>query len=544
MNTRVLVLAPTLRDANVTHEALKKQMLRSVVCRNIDELLREAESGIATILMTDESFRDPSLGTLLRFIIEQPGWSDLPVVLLLHGSAKAAPTADIVRLLGNVTLLERPAPMRTVTSAVKVAVRSRMRQYLIRDQIEQLRAADEEKQHLLRREQEARGEAERASRLKDEFLATLSHELRTPLSAILGWSHVLMRSNATADSLYEGLAAIERNARSQAALIADLLDMSRIMLGKVRISTRSIDLYEVIRAAIESVRPSADAKNVQLAFSCNQRIDPINGDPNRLQQVVWNLLTNAVKFTPTGGHVLVRLMQFADATEFSVADSGKGIDPAFLPHVFERFRQADSSTTRAHGGLGLGLAIVKQLVEMHGGTVSVASPGEGRGSTFVVQLPRVGPIAQSDQEHDGHMDESSRKPTSLRPEATLDGLRVLVVDDEPDARRLIELVLADAHAEVVTVASADEALMRLKEFNPEVIVSDIGMPQQDGYELLSNIRARGIGAPAIALTAFARTEDRARSLQAGFQEHMNKPVEPRELLKSVARVSGRPSGIG
>lgn len=540
MNTRVLVLAPTLRDANVTQEALKKQNLRTVICQNISELLREAELGVATVLMTDESFMDPSLGMLLRFIIEQPGWSDLPVVLLLHGSAQAAPAADIVRLLGNVTLLERPAPMRTVTSAVKVAVRSRMRQYLIRDQIEQLRNADDEKQRLLRSEQEARTDAERASRLKDEFLATLSHELRTPLSAILGWSQVLIRSNATGDSLQEGLAAIERNARAQAALIADLLDMSRIMLGKVRISTRPIDLYEVINAAIESVLPSADAKNVRLSFSCDRRIEPVNGDPNRLQQVVWNLLTNAVKFTPPGGNVLVRLLQFPEATEFTVVDSGKGIDSAFIPHVFERFRQADSTTTRSHGGLGLGLAIVKQLVEMHGGSVSVTSPGEGWGSTFTVQLPRVGLIAQSDGGPDVQPEESSPKPAGAPAEATLNGLRVLVVDDEPDARRLIGLVLADAHADVVTVASADEALMRLRQFDAEVIVSDIGMPQQDGYELLSNIRARGIAAPAIALTAFARREDHDRSLRAGFQEHMNKPVEPRELVRSVARVAGRP----
>jgi signal transduction histidine kinase len=539
MNTRVLILAPTVRDAEVTLEALRTLGLSCVICNDFRHLLQEAESGVATVLLTDESFSDEGVGAFIRYITLQASWSDLPVVLLMRGSGRADATVDIVRLLGNVTLLERPAPMRSVASAVQVAVRSRMRQYQIRDQIEQLHAADEEKKRLLEREKAFRNEAERASRLKDEFLATLSHELRTPLNAILGWSQVLTRSKGNGASLEEGLAAIERNARSQAALISDLLDMSRIISGKVRIEMQPVDPGHVVQAALDTVRPSADAKGVKMRVDLDPLAGPITGDPSRLQQVIWNLLTNAIKFTPRDGRITIHVQHVESGVEIIVADTGQGIEPEFLPHVFERFRQADASSTRAHGGLGLGLSIVKQLVEMHGGRVSARSEGKGAGAAFTVWLPLVIAPAVAESAPGAPHDPDGEARDAPRESIALDGLKILVVDDEPDARALARTVFEQCRAEVVTAGSAREGLLKLDQFVPDVIVSDIGMPHQDGYDFLTAVRARGILTPAIALTAFARSEDRLRTLRAGFQNHISKPVEPTDLVTTVASITGR-----
>ena len=404
---------------------------------------------------------------------------------------------------------------------------------------EGLKRAADEREELLEAERAARSEAERVSIMKDEFLATLSHELRTPLSAILGWSQVLASGKVEPNELAQGLDAIQRNARAQTQLIEDLLDMSRIISGKVRLDVQWTDLANVVDAAVESVRPSADAKGIKLRKIIDPHAGPVSGDPTRLQQIVWNLLSNAIKFTPKDGKVDVLLERVKSHLEITVRDSGIGIKPELLSVVFERFRQADSSTTRAYGGLGLGLSIVKNLVELHGGTVRARSEGEGKGSTFIVSLP-VAPIRNStEREHP----RSTSAPAASYADIDLSGLKVLIVDDEPDARALIERVLSQCHADVRAASSAQDGLDLVRTYRPDVLISDIGMPGRDGYQFIRDVRNlppdAGAKTPAVALTAFARSEDRTRAMIAGFQVHLSKPIEPQELLATVASLGNR-----
>jgi PAS domain S-box-containing protein len=401
--------------------------------------------------------------------------------------------------------------------------------------------AAEERQQLLESERFARAQAERMSAMKDEFLAVLSHELRTPLSAILGWSQVMRNRAGNNADLAKGLEIIERNARAQTQLVEDLLDMSRIVSGKMRLDVQSVAPHGFIEAAVEAVRPAATAKGIRLEVMLDTEIGPISGDGGRLQQVMWNLLSNAIKFTPRGGRVQVLLERVSSHLEISVADTGTGIPPEFLQHVFERFRQADASTTRRHGGLGLGLAIVKHLVEQHGGTVHASSPGEGCGATFTVRLPVM--IAhRSDRAARSQPSAQSQTPSDFKA-MNLRDVKVLIVDDEPDARSLVTRVLEECGAEVIAAGSADEALGYVERERPSVLVTDIGMPDIDGFQLLRRVRAlgeaRGGKLPAIALTAFARSEDRTRALSAGFLVHLSKPIEPSELVATVASVAGR-----
>jgi signal transduction histidine kinase/ActR/RegA family two-component response regulator len=537
---RVLILAPTARDAAVTQSILCEAGVACVPVGDLPTLVREADLGAAALLMTEEALSGDGVDPLLQLLGRQPDWSDLPIVLLLRGTMHSTVMGEILRSLGNVTLLERPAPMRTVVSAVRAATRARARQYQIRDQLRQLRVAHEENRELLAREKAAREEAQRASYIKDEFLATLSHELRTPLNAILGWAQLLTHGRHDPKTLDEGLEVIERNARVQTQIISDLLDMSRIISGKVRLDMQRVDPAAMIQAAVDAVRPSADVKGVQLRVMIDPLAGPVTGDPSRLQQVVWNLVSNSIKFTPAAGKIEVRLERVNSHVEITVCDTGEGIDPAFLPHVFERFRQADASTTRNHGGLGLGLSIVHQLVEMHGGTVRAKSPGLGRGSTFIVLLPVR--VTREDDAGAGsrrHPLAAPDKSDDLCQRVDLHGVRVLVVDDEPDARTLIKKLLEDCQATVIVAASAREAIEIIQAHPPDVIVSDIGMPQQDGYDFLRAARQLGVKSPAIALTAFARAEDRLRSLHAGYQNHLSKPVEPAELIATIASAMGK-----
>jgi PAS domain S-box-containing protein len=409
-------------------------------------------------------------------------------------------------------------------------------------------AANRQKDQLLESERAARAEAERASRMKDEFLATLSHELRTPLNAILGWAHVL-RSAGTHDpqDIQHGLETIERNARAQTRIIEDLLEMSRIISGKVRLDVQHVDLGSVIHSAVETVRHAAETKGIRLQVVIDPLSSAVSGDPSRLQQVFWNLLSNSVKFSPRGARVQVLLERDNSHVEVSVIDSGEGIRADFLPHVFERFHQADASATRTHGGLGLGLSIVKQLVELHGGTVRAASPGEGLGATFTVSLPlaplHAEPLAGVDQR-----DPQERDRPAASDDAhciKLSGLKVLLVDDEPDARDLVKRVLEDCEAVVTTASSAAEAIEAVQRERPDIVLSDIGMPGEDGLTLIRKVRAlgpaNGGNVPAVALTAYARTEDRTRALLAGFQSHVAKPAEPDELIATIASLAGRTS---
>lgn len=404
-----------------------------------------------------------------------------------------------------------------------------------------LQAQIEERSRLLSSENVARREAERANRLKDEFLATISHELRNPLNAILGWAHMMRLGKLNEANMERAVETIYRNAKSQSQLVADLLDVSRIISGKLRLDLRMVDLIHIVNAAIDSIRPTADAKGIRLQTIMDPAAGPISGDADRLQQIVWNLLTNAVKFTPKGGRIQVRVQRINSHVEIVVSDSGVGISKEFLPYVFDRFRQADASTTRMHGGLGLGLSIVRQLVDLHGGSVNVQSEGEGKGAIFTIMLPFAGVISQKEDES-VHPTES-KEILSFDGLPSLEGLKVLVVDDEADTRELIGEVLKECGSEVIITRSAAEALEALEQHKPDILISDLGMPDEDGYSLIEKIRAlpseRGGDIPAAALTAYARAEDRMRVLRSGFQFHLPKPVDSAELVTVVASLAGR-----
>ncbi len=387
-------------------------------------------------------------------------------------------------------------------------------------------------------------ELREANRLKDEFLSTLSHELRTPLTSILGWTGMMRSGRLDAEASRRALETIERNGRAQSQLIEDLLDTSRIVTGKLRLNVRAVDLASIITAATDTARPAAEAKEIRLQTLLDPSAGPISGDPDRLQQVVWNLLSNAIKFTPKRGRVQVRLERVNSHVEIVVSDSGKGISTEFLPHVFDRFRQAEQTTTRSHGGLGLGLSIVRQLVELHGGSVQVESEGKGHGTTFTVSLPLL-PMRRNGvhdrREKRVHPTASTGAPLVCPPE--LDGLHVLVVDDDPDTRELLVAVLTSCGARVTLAASAAEALERFEGERFDVLLSDIGMPEEDGFSLITKVRQlseesrRNI--PAAALTAYARAEDRVKAFRAGFNVHVPKPVDPTELVAVVANLAGR-----
>jgi PAS domain S-box-containing protein len=391
-----------------------------------------------------------------------------------------------------------------------------------------------DRKRIEERERAALKKAEEANRAKDEFLATVSHELRTPLTAILGWVKMLLVGPVDPVTSKKALEVIERNVRTQAKLIEDLLDVSRIISGKLRIEVNPVDPAAVINAAMDVVKPASEAKHIRIQTITDSSVGLITGDFERLQQVVWNLLSNAVKFTPQNGFIRTELSRGLSQIEISITDSGIGIPPDFLPYVFNRFSQADSSITRAHGGLGMGLAIAKSLVELHGGTISVTSPGEGKGSTFTIRLP-ISAVVQK-----------PKPPGELEFETDflrlndLAGVKILVVDDEPDACEMLMHLFRLTGAEVQVAMSAEEALGKFDSFNPDVLVSDIGMPNVDGYELMRRIRRSGNKRlPAVALTALTRIEDRVKALAAGFQMHVAKPVEPAELLAVVSSLAGR-----
>jgi len=393
-------------------------------------------------------------------------------------------------------------------------------------------AAATERERLLAAERSARAEAERANRLKDDFVAMASHELRTPINAILGWTDLIVRNRDDKALAERGLEIVARNARLQTQLISDLLDVSRITSGKLRLDLESVDLQSVIEAALETVQHDADQKGIKLDRELDAEIGHIAADPARLQQVVWNLLSNAIKFTPKGGRVSVALRRSGSQAEIVVQDNGAGIRPDFLPHVFDRFQQADVSRTRRFGGLGLGLSIVKNLVELHGGRVRADSGGDGQGATFAITLPLAAPP---------ELRAASAAPAAgeIGEEISLANIRVLLVEDQADSAEFVKKLLEMYRAEVVVAASAGEALKVLSGTHQlDILISDIGLPEMDGYQLMEEIRRRnvgdGTGIPAVALTAYARPEDRRRALRAGYQAHLAKPIDPAELVATVA----------
>lgn len=534
-DARVLILAPTGRDASLTGKYLADTGIGVEACAGMEELCEKLKTGAGAALVSEEALTSEALRCLVEALRQQPAWSDFPLVILTSATSTTPANLGTLRSLGevgNMTLIERPTRVITLVSAIQSALRARRRQYQVRDHLDAEKRAQEEAV-------EARRQAEEANRAKDLFLATLSHELRTPLTAVLGWARMLRTMEMDEETVNHGLQIIERNAESQNQLIRDLLDVSRIVTGKLILETKPVELTPIIAAAVDSMQQAIEARAIELAVEFDTETDLVRGDPDRLQQVVWNLLSNAIKFTPKGGNIRVRLARSGSDVQIKVTDSGQGISPEFLPHVFERFRQEDGSTTREQGGLGLGLAVVRHLVEQHGGTVSAESQGEGRGATFIVSLPitAVNERAEPSQDRSEQLAVEAHAAGS----GTLEGLRVLVVDDQPDARELLSMVLGHAGAEVITAASAATAFEMLLKHRPDLLVSDIGMPMEDGFTLIGRIRAlkpaEGGTTQAIALTAYATEEDRRRALAAGFAKHLSKPVEPSELVAAVAALA-------
>lgn len=786
---RVLFLPPTRKDGEVTSKLLAIAGIECCLCANLAQLTKSLEIGCGAVLLTEDALTEYAISEFILELNRQPAWSDIPVVLMIRGGLQSAAATHAIDSLHNVTLIDRPAPMRSLVSAVHAAVRGRLRQYQMRDQMAEIRLAEirarelqeeleialdaselgtfhcdmplgdlnwnqrckahfflppdakididlfysrihpedrertrqaviasinddqvfdieyrvvspkgdlrwiratgrsyydmsnkpvcfdgttqditarkqsefaaretqerlhalansipqlawiaksdgravwynqrwyeytgktlaemptldaqsvhdphelsrvkqtllqafqsgqpwedtfplrrydgqfrwhlsrampfydrshdevlwfgtntditeerqraEERQRLLDIERAARQEAERVSRMKDEFLATLSHELRTPLNVIFGWTQLLKMGRPDPATLGEGMNVIDRNVRLQTKLIEDLLDVSRIISGKIRLEAQLVDLGEIVQATVDSLRPVAESKGIQLTAVVDLAAGQVNGDPGRLQQVFWNLINNAIKFTPNDGTIQVVAERAGDWSQVRVIDSGDGISPDFLPHLFERFSQADGSTTRRHGGLGLGLSIVKHLIELQGGTVHADSDGKGQGATFTIRLP----VSSGDVDGaelsvtDSQMLNSDLDCQPMK----LPGVKVLLIDDEPDARELMWRFLTASEVETQLAESAEAAQQVLLTFRPDVIVSDIGMPGQDGYDFIRNVRKHGIRTPAVALTAFARPEDHIRSIQAGFQTHLPKPVEPAELIAVIAGLAG------
>jgi PAS domain S-box-containing protein len=405
-------------------------------------------------------------------------------------------------------------------------------------QFTERRRAEGQSTELFKRERAARAEAEKANRLKDEFLATLSHELRTPLNAVIGWSRMLGSGRLDRESSKHALEVIERNAWAQKQIIEDILDVSRVITGKLQLNLSPVDLVTVVDAALDAVRPAMEAKEITIETIIDASLRMVSGDPDRLQQVVWNLLSNAAKFTPSGGRVEISVNQTATHVQIQVKDTGPGIDPAFQPHVFERFRQADGSTTRTHGGLGLGLAIVRHLVELHGGTIAVENRADSTGASFTVRLP----LPSGELHKEAAEQAASMFKDSQSEAAALEGLKILVVDDEMDALDLIGVELAQRGAKITGVTNAEEALTALELLDFDLLISDIGMPVTDGYGLIRKLRSRDGRnrlIPAVALTAYARVQDRMQAILAGFSTHVAKPVEPNELITVVASLVGR-----
>src|SRR5215813_9959394 len=501
-----------------------------------------SHNSIGSLLSAPISLVDRTIGWLyLVDKIDAPEFSEGDERLAMTLAGQLAVTYENARLYAEAQ--EHAAELLAEVRIRKQAQEEKERS-LVSEMAARIEAEDAQRlsAKLLLREERARAEAEAANRLKDEFLATVSHELRTPLNSILGWAQLLQSGSLDDSSSSRALTTIERNTKTLAQIIDDLLDVSRIITGKLRLNVRPVELATVVESVLETLRPASDAKSINLDVSLRPGVGRVSGDAGRLQQIVWNLLSNAIKFTPSGGQVTVRLERVASWASVTVTDTGEGIRPAFLPFVFDRFSQADSTFTRPHGGLGLGLAIVRHLVELHGGSVGAESQGQGLGATFTASFPLV-----SERNADVADDEGLEIDhlTASDEQKDLTGLTVMIVDDELDARELLTVMLQQRGAKVIAASSAAEALELLAKASngsmPDVLVSDIGMPGQDGFELISQVRAmgpeKGGNIPAIALTAYARSEDRARVLAAGFQHHVPKPVGPATLAIAVANVA-------
>jgi signal transduction histidine kinase/ActR/RegA family two-component response regulator len=523
---RVLVLAPTGRDAALSCAMLRQEGWTAEGCQSIDELCAAIDQGAGVVLVGEEALPPPAVRRLVQTLDAQPPWSDIPLILLAGGEFATSHVRplNILGPLRNVMVLERPVRRLILIRCVAVALRARARQFELRTHLE-------ERAQLLDSERTARIAAEMVNRMKDEFLMTVSHELRTPLTAIYGWAHLLVTGQIRDENKRRAIETIERNAQAQTQLVNDLLDVSRAITGKVRLDLRAVDVAPIVSAATDSIQPAAEAKGIRVQTDFDPAAGSILADAARLQQIVWNLLANAVKFTPPGGNIEVRLAVKDPHVEIVVSDTGSGIAPEFAPYLFDRFRQGEAGTTRQHGGLGLGLSIVRHLVELHGGTVSAESGGVGRGSTADGRThapePAVSVVAR----------EETASTTRL------DGLRVLVVDDDPQARELLAASLETTGAEARLAGAIHDALNVLHAWWPDVLVSDVDMADEDGHSLMEQVQslANSDRPPiiAVAVTAHSRPEERQRAILAGFQWLLPKPVEPFDLIAVIASLRER-----
>ncbi|MGE0171367.1 MAG: ATP-binding protein [Oligoflexales bacterium] len=521
---RIIVLAPMGQDALVTSKVLREAELSCTICNDSEDLFNELRNGVGALLVTEEALNSNTITNLQEFLETQPPWSDIPIVLSTIKGSLADGSVHVLRFLEtfrNLTILERPIWMATFHSVIKTALSERQRQYAMRG--------------ILLREKQLRSEAEEANRSKDQFLATLSHELRTPLNAILGFSELLAYEEQGTKEFDEALAIIVRNARAQVDLINDLLDVSRIIAGKLSLDKKPVNMVSVVQDTIGSCQIAARSKSVSIQVVSNVYSVSTLGDSTRLQQVVWNLLTNAIKFSRSGEQITVEMNRVANTFNLVVKDLGEGIEPKFLPFVFDKFRQQDGTFARRFGGLGLGLSIVKHLVEAHGGTVKAESEGKGKGATFTVSLPLTEEISEVT-----NASELRSIAYSGAKNIEKGTVRVLVVEDEEDSRRLITSVLNRAGIHVVDVDSAEKARLALTQAEFDAVVCDIGMPGEDGFRFIQSVRAaeklKGSTLPAAAVTGYVSEEDKARALAAGFNLHLPKPIYPQDVLRAVDKL--------
>ena len=538
MSQIILILAPVGKDADVAVSVLRNAGVVSQSCQSVSELcerLRAEGNSVGALVLTEEALAAPmEYASLTEWIEDQEPWSELPIIFLTHPGQPTRVTGQRERVLslrGAVTVLERPVRPAALLGALRVALQSRMRQYQLRNLLESQRSVGLELQR-------ARLEAEAASRAKDHFLATLSHELRTPLNAISGWIYLMRNARQDETLVAQGLDVLQRNTNTLIELISDLLDTSRIVAGTLTMEFKEVDLKQVVRASVETLRVQAAEKRIAVAtlmeipeaVSCM-----VLGDEARLHQILGNLLGNSLKFTPSGGSVTVQLRKTRASAIIVVKDTGKGISPEFLPHIFKRFSQ-DGASSREKGGLGLGLAICKHLVELHGGSISAESAGPGRGAMIKVKLRT---IDSKSHPSDKRPIKRAFKKEEQMPDMRLEGIKVVAVDDNPDARELLKVILERSKAHTAVVSSGQAALEAIKDLHPDVLICDLAMPEMDGYEVLENVRRLEpeLGhLPVIAFTAAARDEDRAATRLAGFQAHLAKPIEPDELVRTVLQL--------
>ena len=499
----VLVLAPTENDSTVAAQVLLDSQVHALPCQDVQELCCEMEKGCAVIVIAEEALATQNISPLNAILKSQDTWSDVPVILLT--AAGAPKISESFSASGNIAILERPFSKLTLVRAVDVALRARKKQYQVKELLHQQKMAAQK---------------------RDDFFATLSHELRTPLNVILGWIEIFKSGDLTAEARAEALSVLERNASVQKALIDDLLDISRIITGKLYFQAEPVSMKKLLDSVRKSFLPRAIEKNLRFEISLPADDCMVLADEQRMSQVLTNLLTNAIKFTPEGGFVRIGLTLEKKQIVVRIKDSGQGIEESFLPFVFDRLKQEDMSTTRSHGGLGLGLAITSHIVELHQGQIEAKSEGRGRGAEFILRIPSLKSNAEVKIN-------SQQLPL---PSVSLDGVRILVVDDSLDILQLINLWLRKANAQVQLASSAAEALKEIPRFKPDIVLSDIGMPTMDGYELIKRIKTLPGGnvIKAVALTAYAKDEERTRAIEAGFQMHISKPISRDQLISAVS----------